>query len=48
MKHYLRIQWCRITGRHRGQVDFSFKTGPYWMCDRCGEVVTTRGAQGSA
>jgi hypothetical protein len=35
----LRILWCRMTGRHKGVVDYTYKTGPYWMCDHCGEVV---------
>jgi len=35
----LPVLWCRMTGRHRGLVDYTDKTGPYWMCDRCGEVV---------
>lgn len=31
--------WCRITGRHRGQVDYINGIGPWWMCDNCGEII---------
>lgn len=34
-----RVLWCRVTGRHKGGVDYTHKTGPFWMCDECGLVV---------
>ena len=37
--HRLRVLWCQVTGRHKGQVDYILGSGAFWMCDRCGEVV---------
>jgi hypothetical protein len=35
----IRRWWCRLTLRHRGEVGYILNSGPYWMCDNCGEVV---------
>lgn len=39
MSRTVAVLWCRMTGRHKGVVDYTYKTGAYWMCDHCGEVV---------
>ena len=33
------VLWCRITFRHRGQVDYILHSGAFWMCDNCGEII---------
>ena len=38
MSRWQRV-WCRITGRHRGHVDYILDVGAFWMCSHCGEVV---------
>jgi hypothetical protein len=30
---------CVITLQHRGQVGYILRSGPFWMCDRCGTVI---------
>ncbi len=39
MKHTLAVLWCRMTFRHKGEVHFTMRTGPYWICDHCGDVL---------
>lgn len=30
---------CHLLRRHRGEVGYILGSGPYWMCDSCGEVI---------
>ena len=30
---------CILSRKHRGRVDYTDRTGAYWMCDNCGQVV---------
>jgi hypothetical protein len=38
------VLWCRVTFRHRGRIGSTRhltgpgQGGPFWMCDRCGEI----------